>query len=127
MDKQMTVELVNEALFMGLTQRQIGKGLLLHSDRGLQYTAGDYQAILAEHAIQCSMSRKGNCYDNAAMESFFHSLKTEWVGHQKYDTRSQAKSSIFYYIEMFYNRKRRHSYVDHMAPMQFEELHAKAA
>jgi len=73
------------------------------------------------------MIREGNCYDNAAMESFFHSLKTEWTDHCHYESRSQAKLSIFEYIEMFYNTKRRHSYTNEMAPLQFEELHAKAA
>lgn len=122
MDKQMTVELVADALVMAMSRRQTGTGLILHSDRGCQYAANDYQLMLAERGIRCSMSGRGNCYDNAAAESFFHSLKTEWVHHHKYVTRQEAKASLFEYIEIFYNRKRRHSYVNQMAPMQFEEL-----
>lgn len=121
MDKHMTVELVTDALIMAMSRRKINEGLILHSDRGCQYAAKDYQSILVKHGIQCSMSGKGNCYDNAAMESFFHSLKTEWVHHKKYVTRQEAKTSLFEYIEMFYNRKRRHSYLNQIAPMQFEE------
>jgi len=121
MDKHMTVELITDALIMAMSRRKISEGLILHSDRGCQYAAKDYQTILVNRGIQCSMSGKGNCYDNAAMESFFHSLKTEWVHHHKYVTRQEAKTSLFEYIEMFYNRKRRHSYVNQMAPMQFEE------
>jgi len=124
MDKQMTVNLVCSALMMGLSRRKVTSGLLLHSDRGVQYTAVDYQQQLTDHGIVCSMSGTGNCYDNAAMESFFHSLKTEWVHHNKYQTREQAKASVFEYIEMFYNRKRRHSYIGQLAPMQFEEKQA---
>jgi len=122
MDKHMTVELISDALLMAMSRRQVNAGLILHSDRGCQYAAKDYQVMLAKQGICCSMSGRGNCYDNAAAESFFHSLKTEWVHHHKYVTRQEAKSSLFEYIEMFYNRKRRHSYVNQMAPMQFEEL-----
>lgn len=122
MDKHMTVELVINALMMALSRRQISDELILHSDRGSQYAAKDYQTILGEHGIQCSMSGTGNCYDNAVAESFFHSLKTEWVYHDKYITRDDAKASLFEYIEIFYNRERRHSYVNQMAPMQFEEM-----
>lgn len=122
MDKHMTVELVADALVMAMSRRKTGAGLILHSDRGCQYAAKDYQLMLSERGIRCSMSGRGNCYDNAAAESFFHSLKTEWVHHYKYATRQEAKASLFEYIEMFYNRKRRHSYVNQMAPMQFEEL-----
>lgn len=127
MDKQMTTELVNNALLMGLSRRTVNEGLIIHSDRGVQYAAKDYQRLLTEHGLTCSMSGTGNCYDNAAMESFFHSLKTEWVDHQKYLTREQAKSSLFEYIEVFYNRKRRHSYVGQIAPLQFEDAHEVVA
>lgn len=126
MDKHMAAELVCDALKMALCRRRIKDGLIAHSDRGSQYAAGDYQSLLRGHDIQCSMSGVGNCYDNAAMESFFHSLKTEWVDHYHYSTREQAKGSVFEYIEIFYNRKRRHSYVDQMAPMQFEALQMAA-
>ncbi|MDH5216158.1 MAG: IS3 family transposase [Gammaproteobacteria bacterium] len=124
MDKQMTVDLVCKALMMGLSGRKVTSGLILHSDRGVQYTAGDYQQQLDDHGIVCSMSGTGNCYDNAAMESFFHSLKTEWVYHEKYKTRDQAKASVFEYIEIFYNRTRRHSTIGQIAPMQFEQREA---
>lgn len=127
MDKQMTVDLVSEALLMGLSYRSVSGDLMHHSDRGVQYAAGSFQELLNDHGIVCSMSRKGNCWDNAAMESFFHSLKTEWADHQEYETRVQAKSSIFEYIEMFYNTKRRHSFTNQLAPLEFENLHAKAA
>lgn len=122
MDKHMGVELVCDALHMALCRRRITDGLIAHSDRGSQYAAGDYQSLLNAHGIQCSMSGVGNCYDNAAMESFFHSLKTEWVDHYQYATRERAKASVFEYIEIFYNRQRRHSYVNQMAPLQFEAL-----
>jgi len=126
MDKHMAAELVCDALKMALCRRRIKDGLIAHSDRGSQYAGGDYQALLHDQGIRCSMSGVGNCYDNAAMESFFHSLKTEWVDHYPYLTREQAKGSVFEYIEIFYNRKRRHSYVNQMAPMQFEALQMAA-
>ena len=126
MDKHMTVDLVSDALGMAVCRRQISAGLVIHSDRGSQYAAGDYQSLLNTHNIQCSMSGTGNCYDNAAMESFSHSLKTEWVNHHRYPTREQAKASVFEYIEIFYNRKRRHSYVNQLTPLQFESLQITA-
>src|SRR3970040_1084069 len=86
-----------------------GKGLLVHSDRGKEYYANDYQALLKDHGLVCSMSRLGNCYDNAAMESFFHSLKVELVHYDDYRTINEARSAIFDYIEIFYNRQRKHS------------------
>ena len=122
MDKHMTVELVMAALNMALKNRKITSELTLHSDRGSQYCAGLYQQLLSHHSIACSMSGVGNCYDNAAMESFFHSLKTEWVHHYRYETRDAARNSIFEYIEVFYNRQRRHSFSDRMPPMMFEAL-----
>ena len=126
MDKHMTEELVAAALNMALANRTKTRGLVLHSDRGSQYCSHNYQTLLSESKITCSMSGTGNCYDNAAMESFFHSLKTEWVHHYRYDNRDTAKSSIFEYIEVFYNRQRRHSYSNRMPPMMFEAM-AKAA
>jgi transposase InsO family protein len=108
------------ALEMAITNRSDIKGVIHHSDRGSQYASSDYQELLKEHDIICSMSRKGNCYDNAVMESFFHSLKTEWVHRHRYLTRQQAKDSIFYYIEIYYNRKRRHSFLNHMNPHEYE-------
>ena len=95
-------------------------GLLHHSDRGVQYACDDYQAILHAYGIDCSMSRLGNCYDNAAMESFFGTLKTELVHHERYRTRAQAQQSIADYIEMFYNTRRRHSTLGYLSPAEFE-------
>jgi len=96
------------------------KCVLLHSDQGAQYASTSYQNLLQSVGVECSMSRKGNCWDNAPMESFFHSLKTEWVVFEDYKTRSEARSSIFSYIELFYNRKRRHSSLGNKSPMAFE-------
>src|SRR3954467_14793289 len=95
-------------------------GLMHHSDRGSQYAAGAYQKQLTKHGIVCSMSRKGNCWDNAPMESFFHTLKTELVHHRDYLTRDEARRDIFEYIEVFYNRQRRHSTLGYLSPAQFE-------
>jgi len=113
--------LAEEALTMALWKRNIKEGLLVHSDQGAQYRTGSYSAILKQHGIECSMSRKGNCHDNAAMESFFHTLKTELTHHCSYVTRDEAKQSIFEYIEVFYNRQRRHSYLNYMTPFEFEK------
>jgi len=122
MDKHIDAELVGKALMMAVLNRCPPNNLVLHSDRGSQYSSHNYQELLESHAIVCSMSGTGNCYDNAAMESFFHSLKTEWTGHYKYETRSAARASIFEYIEVFYNRQRRHSYANRMAPMEYEAM-----
>ena len=105
---------------MALEQRRDVRGVILHSDRGIQYASGDYQRLLREHGIICSMSRKGNCWDNAVMESFYHSLKTECVVFEDYRTRSQARSSLFDYIELFYNRQRRHSSLAYKSPVTYE-------
>jgi transposase InsO family protein len=120
LDKCMTSALVTQALQMALDTRQPPAGLIHHSDRGSQYASAPYQALLAEHHLQVSMSHTGNCYDNAPMESFFGSLKTEQVHFQHYQTRAEARTDIFYYIEGFYNRSRRHSTLDYLAPEQFE-------
>jgi putative transposase len=114
-------ELALEALEMALTQRAPTMELLHHSDRGVQYACDDYQAVLARHAIRSSMSRTADCYDNAAMESFFATLKTELVYHHDYHTRGQARQSLFEYIEVFYNRKRRHSSLGYQSPHAFEQ------
>jgi len=126
MDRRMTRQLVADALVMALWRRGKVKGLLLHSDRGSQYASNDYQRLLKSNDITCSMSRKGNCYDNAAMESFFGTLKQELVHHEHYATREQAKASIFEYIEVFYNQQRRHSAINYLAPMVFEQQKALA-
>jgi transposase InsO family protein len=114
--------LVIAALQMAIQMRQPPPGLLHHSDRGSQYASDDYQALLTQHQMCCSMSRTGNCYDNAPMESFFGSLKTELVHHCYYQTKAEAKTDIFEYIEVFYNRFRRHSALAYQSPVNFEKL-----
>ena len=115
--------LVISAMKMALSQRKPEADLLHHSDRGSQYASDNFQDLLEDNGIVCSMSRKGNCWDNACMESFFGSLKTEWLGNKKYKTREEAKSNIFNYIEMFYNRKRRHAALGYLSPAAYEELY----
>ena len=112
--------LVVDALHMAVAQRFPDEGLLAHSDRGSQYASEHDQRVLANHGITCSMSRVGNCYDNAPMESFFASLKKELVHHEDYPTIEAAKASLFEYIEVFYNRIRRHSSLGYVAPAEFE-------
>ena len=113
-------ELTLAALRQALTQRQPSVGLVHHSDRGKQYAARDYQTLLREHGVVCSMSRKGDCWDNAPMESFFGTLKQELVYQEHFVTRDDAKAKIFEYIEVFYNRQRRHSSVGSRSPVEFE-------
>lgn len=120
MSSQIDAKLVENALRMALYQRQPGRGLLHHSDRGSQYASYQIRDILDANQIQVSMSRKGNCYDNAVMESFWGTLKNEWVNHQKYQTRSQARTDIFTYIEGFYNTIRLHSTLGYLSPAEFE-------
>ena len=115
-------QLVIEALQMALTARQPPPGLLHHSDRGSQYASDDYQALLTQANMVGSMSRKGNCYDNAPVESFFGTLKTELVFHQHYATQAEARLDIFEYIEAFYNRFRRHSALGYKSPVKYEAL-----
>jgi transposase InsO family protein len=112
--------LVCEALNRAIKERQPAVGLIHHSDRGVQYAATDYQAILSRCGIECSMSRKGNCWDNACQESFFGKLKTEWICERLYTTREEAKQDVFKYIEMFYNRQRRHAALGYVTPAEFE-------
>lgn len=119
-------QLAAEALEMALLQRRPGSGLVHHSDRGAQYIAFEYQAHLADAGITCSMSRPGNCLDNAVAESFFHTLKTEWVYHYRYATRAEARASIFEYIECFYNRIRKHSTLDYRSPEEYEREQSAA-
>ena len=121
MDKRMTQDLVVKALKMALQRRRPNRGLLLHSDQGSQYASHYYQHLLSKHGIICSMSRKGNCWDNAVMESFFHTLKVELVYNCKFETRSQAKRTIFEYIEVFYNRIRIHSAIGYNSPEEYEK------
>jgi putative transposase len=126
MDKHMTESLVMNALAMALFRRKISAGLLLHSDRGSQYASNAYQQLLKQHHIICSMSRKGNCWDNSPMESFFRSLKTESIYRQTFKTREQAKLTVFDYIEVFYNRQRAHSTLHYLSPMNFELAYANS-
>jgi putative transposase len=111
---------VAEALAMAIARRRPGAGLLHHSDRGVQYACELYRSLLSEHDIACSMSRAGNCYDNAVAESFFGTLKTELVNRTRYRTREEARSSIFEWIECWYNRRRRHSSLGYASPEAFE-------
>lgn len=120
MADHLRTELCTDALQMALRSRRPGAGLIHHSDRGVQYASVDYMRLLQWQGITVSMSRLGNCYDNAAMESFWGTLKTELVHHQDYQTREQASQSIFRYIECWYNRKRRHSSIGYKSPEQFE-------
>jgi len=120
MGESNNTELVEDALKMATAHRKNYQGVILHSDQGVQYASTSYQQLLSNLSIICSMSRKGNCWDNAPMESFFHSLKTEWVVFENYKTRSEARTSLFDYIELFYNRKRRHSALKYRSPLAFE-------
>jgi transposase InsO family protein len=120
MDTHMTTELPLRALRMALQNRQPPPGLLHHSDRGSQYASAIYQAVLHSRTIQPSMSRTANCYDNAVMESFFASLKAELVHHTRFASVAQARAEIFHYIQAFYNRKRRHSALGYLCPIDFE-------
>ncbi len=122
MEDNMKVGLVKSALLKALRGRIISKGLVHHSDRGSQYASFEYQSLLSAHQIRSSMSRKGNCWDNAVVESFFHTLKTELIYHCKYKTREEAIQSIFEYIEVFYNRKRRHSTLGYQSPEGYEMM-----
>ena len=119
-------QLVIDALQMAITVRQPPPGLLHHSDRGSQYASDEYQALLTRARMVTSMSRKGNCYDNAPVESFFGTFKTELVFHQQYATRAEARLDIFEYIEVFYNRFRRHSALGYKSPVKYEALPLRA-
>lgn len=120
MAEHMRETLVNEALCMALGRRQPAPGLLHHSDRGVQYASQNYQSLLQTQGIEVSMSRKGNCWDNAVMERFWGSLKSECTDGKRYVTREQAKADVVDYIEMFYNSKRLHSTLGYLSPLQFE-------
>ncbi len=120
MGTQMTTALTMQALEMALHQRPAVSGLLHHSDRGCQYAAVTYQQRLTALGIHGSMSRPGNCWDNAVVESFFATLKTELVHHRRFQTRQEAKTEIFEYLEGFYNRRRRHSTLGYLSPAEFE-------
>jgi transposase InsO family protein len=121
MAERLTTPLVSDAARMALQWRNPPRGVLHHSDRGSQYASDDYQELLTKNGMLCSMSRKGNCWDNAPVESFFSTLKREWVFHQRYRTRDEARQSIFDYIERFYNRQRIHSSLGYRTPLEFEQ------
>jgi putative transposase len=126
MKADMTAQLVTDALMMALWRRGRPQELLHHSDQGSQYTSDQFQRLMDASGVVCSMSRSGNCWDNAAMESFFSSLKTERTARKTYRTRDEAKADVFDYIERFYNAKRRHSTIGYLSPVAFEEQAALA-
>jgi len=127
MSERMTAQLANDALMMAIWKRRPPQGLMTHSDRGSQYASALYQKTIKDNGFICSMSRKGNCWDNAPSESFFHTLKTELTHHRRYQTRQEAKQEIFEYIEVFYNRQRRHSTIGYQTPMGYEKACRKVA
>lgn len=126
MAEHMRAELVNDALLMALWKRKPETGLLWHSDRGSQYASESHRQLLKHFGIRQSMSRRGDCWDNAVSESFFHTLKTELVHHRCYQTRAEAKQEIFEYIEVFYNRERLHSANNYWSPVDYERLSISA-
>jgi transposase InsO family protein len=121
MSNRITDDLTQNALNQAIVRRNPGSGLIHHSDRGSQYASGDYQALLKRHEITPSMSRKGDCWDNAVAESFFHTLKVEKINRYRFKTRDEAKREIFRYIEMYYNRKRTHSSLGYLSPFDYEK------
>lgn len=121
MSSRNNTELVQDALTMAVWRQGHIDNIIVHSDQGSTYASGNYQAQLKRHNLQCSMSRKGECLDNAVAESFFGTLKNELIYHEDYKTRAQARQSIFEYIEVFYNRQRRHAFLNYMTPVEYEE------
>ena len=119
MGERMTKELVISCLNQACGRRGNPRGVLLHSDRGSQYCSHEYQRLLRKHGLICSMSRKGNCWDNAPMESFWGKLKQEWLNDKHFRTRAEAKAAIFWYIEVFYRRNRPHEANDYMTPEEY--------
>jgi len=120
MSNTMTAQLMTDALMMAIWRRGKPDALLHHSDQGSQYTSEQFQRLMADNGVTCSMSRSGNVWDNAAMESFFSSMKTERIGRKTYRMRNHAKADVFDYIERFYNPTRRHSTLGYLSPMDFE-------
>lgn len=120
MSAQMTAQFVLDALMMAVWRRGKPKALMHHSDQGSQYSSEEFQRLLAEQNITCSMSRRGDCWDNAAMESFFSTLKLERVNRRRYATRDEARADLFDYIERFYNPRRKHSTLGNISPAEFE-------
>ena len=126
MDRRIGRHLVLEAITMALGYRQPMGPLLHHSDRGPQYTSDDFRDLLERHGIECSMSARGHCYDNAPVESFFALLKRERIRRRTYATREEAKADVFDYIEVFYNRRRRHATLEYLSPVEFENQTMRA-
>ena len=124
MAEHMRTSLVSNALKQAIKRGKLSAGLLVHSDRGVQYASKKYQKLLTENGFTCSMSRKGNCYDNAPMESFWGKLKQEWLYGRRFRTRAEAKAAIFEYIEVFYNRQRRHSSCNYLTPITSTKMAA---
>jgi transposase InsO family protein len=124
MQERLVNELVTNAFNAAWNQRKPGKGLIIHSDRGIQYAGQQFRQVLSNHACIQSMSATGNCYDNAVTETFFHSLKVELVHRKTFISRNDARKNIFKYIESFYNRQRLHSTLGYASPVEFEELAA---
>ena len=120
MDKTIADTLTTQAMKQAILRRSPGKGLICHTDRGSQYAGNDFKAILAQNEFVGSMSKKGDCWDNAVAESFFHTLKVELVHRMKFKTRDEAKEKIFQYVEMYYNRKRAHSTLGYLSPFEYE-------
>ena len=121
MDKTIAESLTLAALKQAIMRRNPAKGLIYHSDRGSQYAGNDFKALLAQHEFVGSMSKKGDCWDNAVAESFFHTLKVELIHRTKFSSREEAKRRIFEYVEMYYNRKRAHSTLGFLSPFDFEK------
>lgn len=122
MSNRLVSKLAQKALQNAIEARQPGRGLIVHSDRGKEYYAGEYQQLLKQHGLICSMSRNGDCYDNAVMESFFHSLKAEDIHERDFKTRTDARTALFDYIEIFYNRQRLHSSIGYRSPVEYEKV-----
>jgi len=127
MSDRITADLTNAALMMAIQYREVTPGLIHHSDQGSQYTDGAYQRRLKDCRIVASMNGVGTWYDNAPVESFFATLKSEWVHHRVYRTRQEARADIFYYIEAFYNPRRLHSALGYLSPVAYEELYHQRA
>jgi transposase InsO family protein len=120
MSERIDQQLVLDALNMALLQRRVKPGLIHHTDQGRQYSSAAYLAVLKQHGMIASMSRRGNCYDNAVAESFFSSLKNELIHHNSFRSRGEARTAIFEYVEVIYNRQRRHQSLDYCSPVDYE-------
>ena len=123
-DNHMTEELITRALNMAISRREIEQGLIIHSDRGVQYRSVGYQDLITRIGVISSMSRRSNCWDNAVMESFFSRMKVELIYGEKFNSLQEMKSSIFEYIEIFYNRVRQHSTLGYLSPYEYEARYA---